>query len=928
VGQYDEGQYVLVLPVTADFKVELNDPATSPLQTALSLDGPTVLNWINVVTSRPDFASGLLLISYAQVAKEFAVVLPDLPPNWHLFAATLQDWLLICRIREIHLRWLWKLSESIRQAQSSGIQLEYFHDLLALLSFWIRHRGRLIPSDVNLQDNHKLVVLTPDFGYSLRRDIRHAFDCCTVKAHSGAKFRILERYEPYPIFVDSLTKSAYRDPSSNIGSTLRACVTRGWQFWWLECVEPVSSSPAAKVKFDLWKSLLEWIKRIAAVLGPAMAETTFSSLLIQLELPGLEAWSFVAGQPFRSYAPAGISIDRARVFVRITLPEGFFSDFFRPENSAERGIVRNLLIGIRDVTNLTITDDQIDSLVSEVVPNEDIRFFHIFQSSEAPLQDRFTLEGNPNYLTDIDEGFSVFAIGFESNAFQNPSELRGKDNCRQALEKLTEYIWQRIEDTIHQFARRSVLEFCLLQIEELAGDEKHWEFTSRALLASSGDGDQALSVILNRKSQQEFASLANRILIEIAQYAGSCESPRKLAKTGHARLQQDLHLLLSAAYRSFAISKELSAPMVKCLPNGEVEFDDSFLVDVVQPFVSRRASHATDAAVKKYDDLFDTEQAVNVSAVARLGELNEAFKSEYRVSFQDLLQIANRLFREGLKKGTSLLYFSHGELKTLVQEVVALTSDEIDALIERFTLPIRSGRFESLPSGVLTRDVEPWRYRRQLSLLVRPLLQTDSTEQVTWLVSPSFLWSAWIYVGSHIEQGVVPTSFFRSAEMKQFVAQASNRRGKKFTEKVASVFQEKQFRVLQNKKMAELGVTASDEDSGDVDVLAWKEGAGKVYVVECKSYVEPRSVGEIISRLETLGSEVRDDVRKHWKRTSLLKANPTTLATRIGCTDREAQILPLFVTAHLMPMNLVSNFELAPECFLSVEELKEKMNSL
>ena len=76
VGRYDEGQYVLVLPVTADFQVELNDPATSPFQTPRSLDEPTVLNWINTVTSRPDFASGLLLISYAQVAKEFLGLCP------------------------------------------------------------------------------------------------------------------------------------------------------------------------------------------------------------------------------------------------------------------------------------------------------------------------------------------------------------------------------------------------------------------------------------------------------------------------------------------------------------------------------------------------------------------------------------------------------------------------------------------------------------------------------------------------------------------------------------------------------------------------------------------------------------------------------------------------------------------------------------
>jgi hypothetical protein len=61
---------------------------------------------------------------------------------------------------------------------------------------------------------------------------------------------------------------------------------------------------------------------------------------------------------------------------------------------------------------------------------------------------------------------------------------------------------------------------------------------------------------------------------------------------------------------------------------------------------------------------------------------------------------------------------------------------------------------------------------------------------------------------------------------------------------------------------------------------------------------------------------------------NFLIANPRILATRTGNKYQEIRILPFFVTPHLMPMNYVSNFELAPECFLSIEELRERTNNL
>src|SRR5690606_4478318 len=98
--------------------------------------------------------------------------------------------------------------------------------------------------------------------------------------------------------------------------------------------------------------------------------------------PNINAW-----QPENASQVAEMStylsydLDKGHKVVRLTMREEFLSVFYRPENLAEREVVKTIIRAGAEMAGATLLPEDEEDLVAQILKNQDSRFFHVLLSS-------------------------------------------------------------------------------------------------------------------------------------------------------------------------------------------------------------------------------------------------------------------------------------------------------------------------------------------------------------------------------------------------------------------------------------------------------------------------------------------------------------------------------------------------------------------
>ena len=101
------------------------------------------------------------------------------------------------------------------------------------------------------------------------------------------------------------------------------------------------------------------------------------------------------------------------------------------------------------------------------------------------------------------------------------------------------------------------------------------------------------------------------------------------------------------------------------------------------------------------------------------------------------------------------------------------------------------------------------------------------------------------------------------------------------------------------------GLGASKKDGlGDVDVLAWNDASGRVFVIECKRLLMATTVREVVQRLEDFqgNKEEKDSLGRHLRRIDWITKHSDEVAKLIGIPSSNIKLIPLLVTSDTVPM--------------------------
>jgi Holliday junction resolvase len=239
---------------------------------------------------------------------------------------------------------------------------------------------------------------------------------------------------------------------------------------------------------------------------------------------------------------------------------------------------------------------------------------------------------------------------------------------------------------------------------------------------------------------------------------------------------------------------------------------------------------------------------------------------------------------------------------------------ELDSLINHFVLPARADWAEVSPP-FRGKDWWPWRYRRHLSMMARPLIAINETEIA---YAPAFCEDAFRHVimGSHT--GAFETEYFTSRSMKEYIGAENARRGLAFNKSVANAFENLGWNVIVELQMTRLEAPHT-EASGDIDVVAMKDGI--VYICECKELLFARTITEVVEQLGRFRANRGDALWKHMRRVSWVRTHPRRLNEIVG---RElTDIRSLLVTSKLVPMQFAKDFPVQTIAIDSLESIFE-----
>jgi hypothetical protein len=202
------------------------------------------------------------------------------------------------------------------------------------------------------------------------------------------------------------------------------------------------------------------------------------------------------------------------------------------------------------------------------------------------------------------------------------------------------------------------------------------------------------------------------------------------------------------------------------------------------------------------------------------------------------------------------------------------------------------------------KDWYPWRFRRRLSVLRRPLIQIDSGSDPIVAFAPGLVRESLRSMVIWFHSGEIPPPQARSPEMRKWIGCANNVQRLEFNSVVADRMRELGWQVQKEVKLTGLFGKLLERNYGDIDVLAWLPESGRVLVMECKDVQYNKTIGEVAEQLSDFRGEIRPDgkpdhLKRHLNRLEVLAAHGALISQKLKLAS------PIKMEGHLVFKNPV-----------------------
>ena len=796
---------------------------------------------------RDDYREGLSLVIFYGYGRSYFSTMSEEFTDWKCEVVPAHDIETFGWIPGASDKSIWKLIEQQSKLEQKNIKFMNMNGLLNLYGWWEENNNVLIPDEVEIGQGPWMINLPTDCLAKVRQKTREASNVHTEIYIDGVYKRV-RRKQLSSFFQEDLSQPLYVSYEGRHENILLGCAVTKTRPWWVSL-----NLDDVQLDFDtcfkIWDALHNWSERIGKALDKNFPKISIGPVLFSLDLVDLPSYKSVPeNQPSPLAKMIDVLVDKNKNIIMLKLKEPFLYHMNNPININERELVNACIRGFVDLAGLGIDSQEIEKLRDIIIPSQDARYIHFFKAYR--FRDRIRTFDDCKYkkIEALDASFFKIGLGYIEGV-TGVREINGRNECTSFLNKVVDHLWLQLREELKKYNRTSLIIAALRNIEGIASEKDIWDRTARAVLSLHENENDVHEAKIKHFSGLYAADLASRIVVEI----GVCECPLKggyeVGSLDISPLMARASLLFHMGNLSDAIKKGVTKPKIIVAGNGDIKSEHTFYDEIIMPFSRQYEKTKFTYAAKKYENHFEDMSTPKAPSDVFHSDFLTAFEKEFGITFEALRNFLETMENMALEKEKHVFTASQSEIMNYCEKSKLSNKEEAFKALKGFSMTSRKN-WEKPPSGYKNRDINPWLFRRRLSLLFKPYVKIDHGENPTYIISPGISSQALAYTLDTYWRGNIEEERCHSQEMKMWIGQERNRRGHEFNKEVASILESMGYHAKPDVKVSSIIPRRNlDRDYGDVDVLAWREGEEAIYAIECKDLYFAKTSKEVAEQL-------------------------------------------------------------------------------
>ncbi|TGS46283.1 MULTISPECIES: hypothetical protein [unclassified Mesorhizobium] len=872
----------------------------------------TVDKWIDdsraAAMVRPGFRAGLSLLVPCGIGRGVKQFIADTPrDNWHWDLVSAPDLLTMSWLLDFKPLSLWRMLEAEGRLQELGVHLQNINGLLNMVGWTRSLGGHLVPHGA-LPDNFgapeqtSIVMIQQNSLRIVRGQALINWDAHVVKGMAGSW--LLVRRDRQSLFEEDRQHPLYVVDERNSGKWPDLVYKARQRDWW--CSLTTSSGTSGHFAYERFRVLKTWLTRIAPILDSELQglppRPVCWNVIFEGDIGHHPAELGVVRLSFEdALAALSVEVSQEECTVTVTAKAEFEMTFLHPENIAERALVEKTLQGFQELSGVGRDVSKFAELMKRIVPDGNARQQHAFMARRFRDWVRNSLWSAPITVDADDSAYIKLGLGWKSRDRSEGGEISGKGECNAFLNRAVKGLEDEVCNELRQLDRRAVIQFALTNHESAIVDRDQWQATAAAVLSLHNDREEALGVMAHRDFQLSAVLQSSRLIVEFA----LCECPiaggRKPGQLEMSRLMAKVLMIANLGGWSDAIRWDAMEPQVHITALGDIHANLSFQEDILAPYARAASDLRVQDSVETYSENLQDPPMEAAPLNQFPDEFWEAWREQFGASFEASREFLGMIENRGIDAREAIFSMKKSELLAACNGVSVL-QDEAGPLVNGL-LFVGRPKWRDLPPGLDPKDIFPWRFRRRLSVLRRPIIQLDDQEDPELIIAPGLVGDAVQYMLGNYHRGDFPL-WQLTPKMKQWAGRSRDLQGHEFAMSVATRMRELGWETDIEVPITKLLRKGFPKNYGDVDVLAWRPDNGRLLIMECKDVQYRKTDGEIAEQLADFRGLAtpdgkRDLLRKHLDRVELIQSHIQELKASLRLS-----IDPL-VEGHLIFKNAV-----------------------
>ncbi len=837
----------------------------------------------NTHKANPEFRKGLHLVVGCGWGKGYDATFERLSSGyWKFESLSAADLVRMSGLDGMSVRHFWRYEEGLDAAGKNGVKIVNINGVLNLLGWMRRNHGHFVPHEDlpsgRISPDRPLHISPPlNLLRDLRIEVDQSHDRHSARDHNSA-WHDVQRLQPSPTFPSESRSRLYACMHC-AGKRKPVALYEGRHHLWLEVDTPGIAS--FETHYRLWEMASEWLHRIGAVLDDRLEGRGVFGIRLIFEDDDAAIEAIEVQIPSSPIEYCSVEVLGDGVTALIRLAPGFMHAFREPKNTAESALVESMLCA---VLTLSLVDDPTvlaRKLKTFVVLNDAARNFHMFHAHELIDYIREELPGDLIVANATDDAITRLGLGWR--AYEGEGDIiEGRDDCASLLNRVVDILVGDIVEILGRCERGATIERLLLNCLEAMRNEQQWKKTSAALIGLHGREPPVMGEIVEEISKFAGASVCGRVLIEMALCASPLERGGVPAEMELGDLMAKVSLLIRIGGLSDGIYFNALPPRLRISPLGDILFQDDFGNEVVEPTLTQAIGEAFVGGAPRQQRYYLPPEVLE-NTREHFGEpFWQAWIAETGVDIDQTRKILDVIEERAIRERMPILKMRKQEFLRIFEGIVE--EAKVTRFLEQYGLASRP-HWNKPPSGFKIQEIFPWRFGRRLSLVARPLICMDDSDDPLLLIAPSMLRRGVLYVLGSAYEGTLDQSFFVSDQMRN-EWRGSAGEGHTFNHEVATALSQAGYMVREGVGLPEILRRGLDRDFGDVDVMAWKPGSNQVCVGECKDLSLARNYSEIAALLSDYQGKLKkgkpDKLLRHLERVRMLEENLSEIAKFTG----------------------------------------------